>query len=487
MIISSSELKQLNDEVFDVCIIGAGPAGITTALGLESTGLRILLLEGGDSKYSQESQDIYRGTVVGDKYFNLDETRLRYLGGSSNHWGGWCRTLDEIDFQAKNGFPLTKWPINKNDLDPYLEEASRILEIPEIPADSSLETDELKRVTMFMPSRAEPGQKYSVVRFGEKYSKRLRNSESVLLATDANVTALTPHNSAVKYVAVSYHDGTSINIQAKRFILATGGIENSRLLLWSNFLVNGELIKNDEALGKYWMDHPHFTLGKAFLTRKAPFEMKRVFFSPTNTLMENSKTLNCGLRLLPIQRKGTKKMIGDLMCAAPKAGKWAADLFNQDFLCGSKLRASWEQEPVSENRIELSEEKDSLGTPRTRLFYKKTENDLRTARVTAEAFGRYLGKNDLGRLQLDDWLINNSGFPEDDELAGHHHLGGTRMAATPDLGVVDNNCKVFGMSNLFIAGSSVFPSGGHANPTLTIVQLALRLAEHLRKNQSDIA
>ena len=477
MILDSAELKLLDNEIFDACIIGTGPAGITAALGLESAGHRILLLEGGGTEYTEQSQNIYRGEVTGDKYLNLTQCRLRYLGGTSNHWGGICRTLDEEDFQAKKGFPLTEWPISKKDLDPYLEKASEILEIPEIPADAELETDELKSISFVIPPP---------VRFKQKYSQQLQDSKSILLATNANVTSLVPKNGAVRFINVSGWDGSKIKIKAKRFILATGGIENSRLLLWSNFLAKGELVKNDKALGKYWMEHPHFTLGEAFLTGKAKAiinQQGRTYYAPTKTLMDDKQILNCGLRFLPLQLEGTKKMVSDLLCIAPKAGKWAADLFNKDLLCGATVRAAWEQEPVINNRIELTDEKDSLGIPRVNLFWNKNENDLRTARVTTEAFGRYLSSNDLGRVQLDDWLTNNESFPENDEIGGPHHLGGTRMAATPDLGVVDQNCKVYGLDNLYIAGSSVFPSGGHANPTMSIVQLTLRLVDHIHASR----
>ena len=143
------------------------------------------------------------------------------------------------------------------------------------------------------------------------------------------------------------------------------------------------------------------------------------------------------------------------------------------------MRAAWEQEPNSRNRIELSEESDKFGVPRVKLHWKKGQLDLKTAQKTAQRFGIYLAEADVGRLQLDPWVLGKGTYPENDELAGNHHMGGTRMAEAPSEGIVDRNCKVFGQENLYIAGSSVFPSAGHANPTMTIVQLALRLAHQL--------
>ena len=136
--------------------------------------------------------------------------------------------------------------------------------------------------------------------------------------------------------------------------------------------------------------------------------------------------------------------------------------------------------PSVDNRIELGKDKDSLGIPRVNLFWKKQPQDRHTAEIALKLFGNYLIKEDLGRIKLSPWLANNLEYPKDDpEKIGYHHMGGTRMASNPAEGVVDANCKVFGMSNLFIGGSSVFATGGHTNPTYTIVQLALRLGDHL--------
>ncbi len=452
---------------------------MTVALDLEATGKSILLLEGGEENYSAASQNLYKGTVVGDKYFPLDVSRLRFLGGTSNHWTGWCRTLDAEDFSGKAGFPLTEWPIDKSDLDSYLKTASDILDLDAIPQDRVFgERSEVKGIDfVYSPP----------TRFKGKYFDTLKNSTNIFLATGANVTSINPDNKNVQSISVTTEYDTDITIKAKYYILASGGIENSRILLWSNQLANGALIKNSNSLGKYWMEHPHFAVGEAFLNRKANFKINKYFltaFSPTREFMNREKTLNCGIRLSPTQYSKINALMVDLMCTAPKAGRWAAELMGKNLLCSAAVRAAWEQEPVASNKIVLTDEKDRLGIPRINLHYTKNANDLRTAKQSMEAFGKYLSMNDLGRLKLADWLVREESFPENDELGGNHHMGGTRMASQPDMGVVDKNCKVHGIDNLYIAGSSVFPSGGHANPTLTIVQLALRLADHLAKPES---
>ena len=114
---------------YALCIAGGGVAGITLARALAGRGRRVLLLEAGGLAFSAESQEVYGGESLGRSYFALEETRLRFLGGSSNHWAGWCRPLDAWDFERREDMPLSGWPIGKGDLDPFLAPAAEILEI----------------------------------------------------------------------------------------------------------------------------------------------------------------------------------------------------------------------------------------------------------------------------------------------------------------------------------------------------------------------
>ena len=469
------ELNELtNNSKFDFCIIGTGPAGITVARKLARAGKKVALLEGGDEQYSQESQDLYGGEIVGDKYFPLDTSRLRFFGGTSNHWAGWCKQLDEEDFDEKGEFSKTKWPISKKDLDLYLTEASYVLELSKQNEDRDF-SDSGLRQSYFTFS-------HPTVRFAKKYGDEIIYSKNITLILNANVTSFQTNGSSVTSVGIYNESKESIHLRANKFILAAGGIENSRLLLWANKLTNGELIKNSSMLGRYWMEHPVFTVGQAILTGDLAMETGKkgiAFLSPTKKTMLEQKILNCSLRFEPVSYKGAKKIISDLACVAPSLGRWAFDLLDRELLCGARLRASWEQEPVATNRIELSDDLDRLGMPRPTLYWKKNKTDLRTVRKTAEVFGNYLAKENIGRIKLDDWVLGKADYPEDDELAGYHHMGGTRMASSSAEGIVDSNCKIFGQNNFFVAGSSVFPSSGYANPTLPIVQLALRLGDHL--------
>jgi choline dehydrogenase-like flavoprotein len=456
---------------FDVCIIGSGPAGITCALEIAARGKRVLLLEGGETEISEESQNLYAGETIGDPYFDLTTARLRQFGGSSGHWNGRCRNLDAADFEGMGGDKSFAWPIRKIDLDPYFDRAREILEIGPIGPDKLLGDSGFSHINfVYSPP----------VRFAEKYGNPLSNSPSVFLALKANLTEIETNGTAVTGLQVAGYSGVTKRVRAEKYILACGGIENSRLLLWSNQKSNGQLVKNSTALGTHWMEHPVFNVGEAILSTELGYSFDghgMMHFCPTTDLMMQESILSCDLILHKTNDSTAKQIVRDIACVAPSFSAWAFNMLNRNLLCGNRIRAMWEQEPRSVNRVTLGDELDQLGIPRTVLHWRKSERDMKTLRVATVKFGEYLAKQNIGRIKLKPWVLGEGDPPQDDELGGFHHMGGTRMAANPDEGVVDRDCQVFGQANLFIAGSSVFPSGGHVNPTFTIVQLSLRLSE----------
>jgi choline dehydrogenase-like flavoprotein len=140
-----------------------------------------------------------------------------------------------------------------------------------------------------------------------------------------------------------------------------------------------------------------------------------------------------------------------------------------------------EQAPNPESRIVLSAENDELGMPRANLRWKFTPIDKRSMRVYYELLGREMGRAGLGRVQIMDWLLDGDDTAWPNHLSGGwHHMGTARMHEDPRQGVVDANCRVHGIANLFVAGGAVYPTGGAVNPTLTVVAMALRLSDHLK-------
>ncbi|TVP47379.1 MAG: GMC family oxidoreductase [Halomonas sp.] len=474
MYIAFEDLNEDSDAV-DVCIIGGGAAGIAMAVTLARQGRQVLLCEGGDADYSERSQDSYRGEVVGDAYIPLYGARLRHLGGSTNHWGGVCRPLDRYDFTQKPAAVETGWPIGHDALAPYYRAAASMLDLTPTPSDQPIPGAGLKRIYFSLGNPT---------RLKDKYATTLNDSITLECCLTANLVALETQGGRVTSASFKNYQGDYRKVRARYFVLACGGIDNSRLLLWCNQQTQGQLIPNDATLGRYWMEHPHATVGKALLFNPAALGLDddyNVFLSPTAQSIASRQILNCGLRLHRMNAEVTQELVDELAQLAPAlAGQLYTWQAQGQVMHGAMLRASWEQEPRYENRIELSEELDDLGIPRSRLVWRQSELDRHTIRESMLLLGEYLRDNDLGRLQLADWLADTPvKLPTEGELAGRHHMGGTRMSLTAEEGIVDSDCRLFAQENVYVAGSSVFASAGHANPTLTLVQLALRLSDHL--------
>ena len=458
--------EQNEDQIFDICIIGAGAAGISLAKKFSEANLNTALCEAGSLEYSEESQDIYKGKIVGDKYFDLDVTRLRYLGGSTNHWNGWCRSFEKIDFKRNYLGKEFQWPISLSDIDSYRDEACKILEIKNDFEFKNQESPVKKFKFQFSPP----------VRFGEKYYDLLSSSKNIKVFLNANFIDFEGENRLVKTALFQNYKKEKKAISANFFIFAMGGIENPRFLLWLAKKHNEKYFDTNTPIGKYWIEHPNFTLGKAIVDKKIT---DHPFYSISENEQINSKILSCGFRINKLSSSSSKSLLKNILCIAPKYGEKIASLYKKGFVCGAMFFASWEQKPDIENAVKLSQNLDKFGIPRVELNWKKTSFDRKTIVESVKIFNEWLINKDLGRIRLSEWMVNNQAYPDTNEIGGHHHMGGTRMSINSKFGVVDQNCKVFGSKNIFVAGSSIFTTGGYNNPTLPIVQFSLRLADHL--------
>lgn len=457
------------DSEYDVAIIGSGPAGISCALKLLDDDIKVAVLEGGGEYYSKESLEPYKGQTIGDKYFDLQFARQRFFGGSSNHWSGWCRALDSFDYEYKSFHELANWPIKKTDLDPYLSQASKILEIKDTYDDQIVNNQYgIKKISF---NRSSP------VRFGEKYKKIFQGSNHDLYL-NSNLINFQKNGSTFHTGFFRSFTGKSLKIKSRVFVLATGGIENSRLMLALNQKNADSLFKKDMPIGNYWMEHPHFIIGESVIPRG----WKDRYLALTGSKKRELGILNCRIRFDGnIGQFGLNKMIRDIACYAPETGKYIYDLMERQLVCGATIHAAWEQAPIKNNKITLSNtQKDIFGIPRPILHYKKSSFDKRTVYESIKQIALFGNSLSYGKIKLFDFVSSLGNYPDNDELAGYHHMGGTRMSDSNEIGVVDRNLKVHGADNFFVAGSSVFPSGGHANPTLSIVQLSLKLGQHIK-------
>jgi choline dehydrogenase-like flavoprotein len=473
MIFDSYEAFRAAGVAARVAVFGSGPAGTTIARKLAAAGVPVVVFEAGGLEWSEDSQDFYRGQTVGDPYFDLDVTRLRFLGGCSNHWAGWCRVMDAHDFEAKSWVPDTGWPIARSDIDPYLDEVHDILDLDPFRPDVPI-SDDIRWVQLI---------KSPAVRIGEKYQDEIAKSPLISLVLNTYAFELAGDGKRVTGARI-WSNGKDAGIYATDYYVpCTGGLENSRLLLWSNERSGGAVVARAEALGRYWMEHPQFLGGNAILADYNAFEVDGVneaFFSPSPAAMQARGIMNFGIRLIETPYGGVKQLIADLACTAPDLAEWTSIQLGQDLRCAAQLYVGWEQAPLASNHIRLSaSERDGAGVPRIELHWKKSDLERRTIIEGLRLFGETLAAKDLGRVRIADWLVNGEDYPTDQELAGHHHMGGTRMSDDVTKGVVDRNCKVHGMDNLYVGGSSVFATSGQCNPTTTITALACRLGAHL--------
>lgn len=469
------DLNHLSNKKIQVVICGSGPAGVSLALDLEKKKIECLIIESGDKFYTDKAQKRYEGDVIGNFPNNLSELRLSQFGGTSGHWGGTCGILNDYDFK--------KWPIDKVDLDPFLDNSCKILDIKNEFREKKISND-LKIIEF----------KKSNVMFFDKYFEHIKNSKYINLALNSSIFDIKIENRRVKQIIINA--GNIINIDTNILVLACGGIENSRLLLW--FQKNNKSISEKMPVGCFWMEHPFKVIGTGvgnfkkiknfFYNNFDYFENFRnwgnytVSLSPTEKIIQKEKILNsCAfLTIHDRDNQSIKDTLKDLLCVAPKISTQMVKLFNKNLLCGITISSSWEQEPEFKNRISLIDSKDRIGIPRVSLNYKISKKTLETSKEMVNLIGNIFIKQDLGRIAHND-SYNLENFISD---AGYHHIGGTRMGNDENTSVVNKDLKVHGLENMFVCGSSVFPTGGHTNPTLSIIQLSLRLSGYLETQLS---
>ena len=463
----SKNLDNVNLDNFPVVIFGSGPAGITTALELEKKNIKCLIIEAGEENYSEESQELYQGKIIGDVVMPLSKSRLRQFGGTSGHWGGVSKPMED--------YTLELWPIKPDDLKSYSKRTSEILNINHQFRKSPL-SQFINQIEF----------QYSSVNFADKYKSHIKNSNNITLVLNTQLSHFVGDNNSIKY-ALCISGKTKKKIKTKYFILACGGIENSRLLLWTKAKNRG-FFDNNLPIGKYWMNHPHVLGGRGAISRKKLEEkMKNSFlkqdellrFAAKKELIIKKKILSAAIYMNAKEdTKIYKEIIKDILCVAPEYGKKIAHMiFKKDLKCGN-IFMQLEENPTENNKIVLDKKKDKFGIPMTKLFYKKSKYSLKTAKLFLEEFGNLCRKNDLGRIAIKDSIYN---LEEYEELGGFHHLGGTRMGINKFDSVVNKDLKVHGINNLYVSGSSNFVTSGYTNPTFTIIQLAIRLAEEINK------
>ncbi len=486
-------------EPADICIIGAGPAGLVLASELAGHGSSVTVLESGGTQRERFYQQLNEGDGS-DEYGDIQSTRCRQIGGTANLWNtevdGMSAAkflpLDPVDFVPRRGRP-EGWPFGREALHPYYLRAQAIAELGPFLYQGS---------DWSQPDRAPLAQESellasAIYRFGaaRPYTSVLAQSlaaaDHVRLVTHATVLELETDRAATRITAakVGLASGKTVSVRARQFVLAAGAIESARLLLASPAPGGGGIGNASGWVGRGFMEHPRDhaltltprrsaieELGFYDLHRGADgtWIMGRLAFE--EAALRDHDLPNASVSLLAAYRRGFaapwlergRRLVG-LPPAYPRggAGWWNNPERPERF----NVLVNLEQAPREANRVRLSTRRDALGMPRVQLVWKWTRAEQRALERL-----RGLVRDEFERLGLGQVTLNERALPSP---RAHHHAGTLRMHEDPRHGVVDVNGRVHDVENLYCAGAAVFPTAGFANPMLTVLALAIRLADHL--------
>ncbi|HMP55147.1 MAG TPA: GMC family oxidoreductase [Novosphingobium sp.] len=527
MLVDLATNPAIADRQFDVCVIGAGAAGVSLARELMRKGHQVCLAESGGLDFEARTQALYAGRNVGHEYYDLEESRLRFFGGTVSIWGGRCALLDEIDFVKRDWVPHSGWPITRSDVMPFYRRAQDIFEI------GPFEWDDAYRLCGIPDQGFDPERLATDLWRFDEASERFARARTQDLVDAPNLTILLHANAVhiqagdngaeIEHVEVRSFGGQSAKLKARHYVLACGAIENARLLMASNDVLPTGIGNGHDQLGRFFMEHPTGRIARVETDR--PFDLWAAYqkrFMPSgpplapvlrlaDKVQEEEAALN-SIVTFKLQRPPEKgvalgnKLYGTIKHSLNPDRKgraldhlyrgvraWFHRVVREQVekamantgMTGLYMIVRGEQAPNPDSRILLSAERDELGQRRADLNWQLSDQSKHTARVFARVFDAEMRRLGRGRVTPTEWISEGgTDWPVDPTvgnhpIAGYHHMGGTRMSDDPKTGVVDAHCRVHGVANLHIAGSSVFSTAGSANPTFTLVALALRLADRL--------
>ncbi|HET6252892.1 MAG TPA: GMC family oxidoreductase [Puia sp.] len=493
----------------DICIIGTGPAGLSIAMEWDHTPHKVILLEGGGFQYDDQMQDLYAGPATGQRYYPLRSTRLHYFGGTSNHWAGFCSTFEPLDFEKRDWVPHSGWPMKKSDLDPFYAKAQQVLDLGPYEYDVAYWQRKDPALHSLLPDNPAVWNKVwqfsPPTRFAKKYGDPIKKSKNIHLYTYAHVTEISANDPvrSIDKLTVRNFAGKTHTVKARYYILACNTVQNARLLLAACPQTPKGLGNDHDLVGRFFMEH--LEVQAAWLHLPAPSKLKLYTFSGIG-----STPMRCELSITPELQAKYRMLNGTCSFMpwelskdmTPAIKMWSSEdprknedsmrsmwsshesstATNKEGFKVYELKTRIEQAPNPDSRITLASGRDGLGMPRAQLNWVLTPFEKYSIRTFYELVGQQVGQAAVGRIRLMDWLQdpNDHSWP-DTTGGGWHHMGTTRMSDDPQTGVVDANCKLHGVSNLYIAGASCFVTAAAPNPTLTITALSLRLSAHLKK------
>ncbi|HXR19666.1 MAG TPA: GMC family oxidoreductase [Steroidobacteraceae bacterium] len=548
MILDANDLADDRTMRADVCIVGAGAAGISMALEFIGSGIEVLLLESGGVAEEPDTQALYAGTVADERlHCPPDRYRQRRFGGTTTIWGGRCLPLDPIDFELRDYVPHSGWPLAREALLPYYPLANRLCEAGDFSytAAAAFRDGGRPMIEGFESAyfSSDTLERFSCpTDFGARYGQQLRSAPNITVIMHANVTAVRLQADGTRVASLDVRSlrGKRLQARAAHFVLAAGGLEVARLLLASRDIQADGIGNQHDVVGRYYMCHLAGAIG-ALKIQKPPdsvhhgYEIseegiycrRRLALRPEVQRSERLGNFVARLHHPRITEPAHRSSVLSLLYLAKPfvpyeyskrlhgdghaslrtwlrhvgnvvTGPFEAIAFAWHLLRDRKLaqrkfpsiivksKANLysidfyaEQQPDPASRVMLDGgAHDALGMPRLRIDWRYTAGDVDTVKRAVALLAAEFARTGVGRLEYEPQEVEAE-MTRDGALGGHH-IGTARMGSDPRDSVVDVNCRVHGVGNLFVASSATFPTSGQANPTLTLVALSLRLAEHLR-------
>jgi choline dehydrogenase-like flavoprotein len=531
-----------------LCIVGAGPAGISLALQFRGTDVEVLLVAGGKRDHDAATQALYAGEVTDAAMHSpVTEFRHRQLGGSSATWGGRSMPFDPIDFETRDWIAGARWPIGYDDVAPYYPAANALVEAGDFEYDArrALPGAMREMVAGFAPPSFDLDriERFSCpTNFGARYARQLESATNITLLLDAHAVEVAASDTGdrVARTVLRTLDGKEFTVEADHHVIAAGGIETARLLLASRSAAHPQGLGNARDLvGRNYLCHIAGTIGDlafsgpresiwhgydrawdgVYCRRRMALrpEVQRekgignvvarlhhprlpdpahgrgilsaIFLAKPFISYEYSKRLHGGDRITAglmlrhafnVAREpfGTAAFLLNWARRRTLAARKFPSLIVAPRNNVFSLDIHAEQVPNDDSRVMLSDRLDPFGKPQVKVDWRYKPQDLETVSVALQTLTAELAAWGGGSLTYDEESIADAMLREG--AYGGHHIGTARMGRNPEEGVVDGDGRVFGLDNLFLASAAIFPTSSQANPTLTIVAFALRLAEHLK-------
>lgn len=498
-IINAADLDDGSELRSAVAIIGGGAAGIAVALRLAARGVDSVLCESGTDDREERTQDLYMGESNG--YWDLTATRLRYFGGSTNHFNGQSRPLGVVDFEPAPWRPGHAWPIAHTQLMRHVPDAMDLLGLAPGSWDIDDWFDDLPATTVAGTPGFEPLMfQARAASMGATHRHTLAASGRCTVVFGVNATAVVLDDAATRVDGIELVtlSGSQLTVVADAYVVATGGIESARLLLASDQQVVDGVGNSSGLVGRYFADHPATPALRLVRSPGSSWSLpERQVPGPYGDVsalarlgISDDTQARLGVPGFHLRTWSYPEPSQQLVVGA--AGRSDAAVVDAAVLDAGvaalldplgpppdiawRVTIGFDTSPNRSSRVVLSDVvRNELGERAAEVQWRFTSDDEANMAAVVELVARQFAMLGVGRLDTNPpagtWAESIEGQ--------HHHMGTLRMSASASAGVVDTDLRLHDVANLYAAGSAVFPTYGHVNPTLNIVALSLRLGNHL--------